>query len=334
MSRSARDLIVAAVVCIALIFVFARIELVELVFEATRDQEDWDLDEIIAAIPAIALAAAWYAARRRREAGTLNRRLQETVTQLENAIAQRREMEEQLQEAYKQAAVGTVAGGLAHDLNNALQPIMTLAQLNADRAGASAATRTEMRHILEAAERGRAIVEGTLAFAAGGREPHELVPAQWIDAFVDRARDSVAPVEVDTRIGDSAGFVRVNRGELDHVLRNLLTNAAEAMKHQGSVTIGLDTRSLDAEAAQAHGLAAGDYIRVTVTDRGPGMSPEVKSHVFDPFFTTKEAGDGAGLGLAVVYGLVRGWNGTVSVDSSPGSGATFEVLIPLFSAEG
>lgn len=333
MSRSTRDLIVGAVVCIALILVVARIELVELVFEATREQEDWDLDEIIAAIPSIALVAAWYAARRRREAVKLNRRLHETVAQLEEVVAERREMEEQLQEAYKQAAVGTVAGGLAHDLNNALQPIITLAQLNADREDASAAVKSEMGHILEAAERGRAIVEGTLAFAAGGRETHELAPAERIATFVARARDSVAPVEIDTRTGDSAGIIRVNRGELDHVLGNLLTNAAEAMGHQGSVTIGLDTRTLDEEAAQAHGLAAGDYFRVTVADRGPGLSPEVRSHVFDPFFTTKEAGDGAGLGLAVVYGLVRGWNGTISVDSSPGDGATFEVLIPRFSAE-
>ena len=338
-STSARDLIIGAVACAVLVYFFARIELVELVFDWTRQHEDWDLDEILAGVPALAVVAAWFAIRRRREAVQLSVRLQHNVAQLQEEIRRRRELQEQLREAYKAAAVGTVASGLAHELNDVLQPILTLSQLHADRPGTPDEVRAGMRHIHEAAERGRDIVRHSLSFTTGGiRDTEEVDPARWLAGFAAQARESVPDgVTLATRLGSDAGPVRVNTGELEHVLDNLLANAVEAMNRGGTVTVALDTCTLDAEAALAQGLTVGDYVRITVADEGPGMAAEVQRHVFDPFYTTKTGtakggGDGTGLGLAVVYRLVRGWEGNISVHSEPGAGAAFTILIPRLGA--
>ena len=185
---------------------------------------------------------------------------------------------------------------------------MTLSQLHADRPATPEQVRTGMQHIHEAAERGRDLVRHSLSFTTGGiRDTEEVVPARWLAGFVARARESTAgDVTFATRLGSDAGSVRVNFGELEHVMDNLLTNAVEAMKQRGTVTVALDACTLDAEAALAQGLTVGDYFRITVSDEGTGMAGEVQRHVFDPFFTTKSGADGTGLGLAVVYRLVRG----------------------------
>ena len=337
-STSVRDLITGAVACVVLVYFFARIELVELVFDWTRQHEDWDLDEILAGVPALAVVAAWFAARRRREAVRLSVHLEHNVAQLREEVRRRRELQEQLREAYKVAAVGTVAGGLAHELNDVLQPIVTLSQLHAERPETPAEVRSGMRHIQDAAERGREIVKHSLSFTTGGtRDAEQVVPARWLAGFVARARKQAGEVTIATRFGTDAGSVRVNSGELEHVMDNLLRNAVEAMQQRGTVTVVLDTCTLNAQAALAHGLTVGDFFRIDVTDEGPGMADEVRRHVFDPFFTTKGGatkggGDGTGLGLAVVYRLVRGWEGNISVHSEPGAGATFSVLIPRLGA--
>ena len=161
-----------------------------------------------------------------------------------------------------------------------------------------------------------------------------MVLARWLADFAAQAKDSAAgKVTFAARLADDDGTVRVNVGELEHVMENLLANAVEAMKGSGTVTVALDACTLDAEEALAQGLTVGDYFRISVADQGPGMAGEVQRHVFDPFFTTKvgtKGGgqDGTGLGLAVVYRLVRGWEGNITVHSEPGAGATFAILIP------
>ena len=328
MNASSKDLIIGVAACALIVFIFASIELIELFFDFTRQYEEWNLDEAIAAVPALALVSAWFAGRRWREIRRLNGELEETVAQLEEAIAQRRAMEDQLGEAYKMAAMGALTGGLAHEFNNVLQPIVTLAQLSLDRDGTEE-QKTRIRHILKAAEHGCEIVKGTLAFPAGGtQETDDMVPAEDVAGFVEQARGRLGKVEIDARIAADSGAIRVNRAEFNQVMTNLVRNAAEAMDHRGKVEIGLGSRTLDAEAARAKGLAPGRYVRVTVADNGPGMASEVRDQIFDPFFTTREAGEGTGLGLAIVYSLVQGWNGRISVYSSPGNGAAFEILIP------
>ncbi len=331
MSASSKDLIVGIVALILLAVLFIVVDLVGMVFEATRDAQGWNLNEIVAVVPALVLVTAWFAARRWREGTHLNTQLQQTVAELEDAIGERRVMEEQLREGYKLAAMGTLAGGLSHELNNVLQPIITLAQLGLDRDHVSEAERkAEMAQVLKAAERGGEIVRNALALAPGGsRETEEIEPWGYLAEAATRARRSVGPgIEVDIRVGSRRSAIRVNRVEIDEVLNNLVANAADAVEQGGKIALAAENAEIDAETADARGVVPGDYVRVTVADNGSGMSEEVRRHCFDAFFTTKSDEDAVGLGLSVVYSLARGWGGDVAVESEPGEGSTFEVLIP------
>lgn len=337
MSASAKDLIIGAVALILIAFLFVVVDLVEVVFNLTRAQEGWNLDEAVAAVPALMLVAAWFAWRRWRESAQLNGELAQTVDDLEVAISGRREMEEQLREGYKMAAMGTLAGGLSHELNNVLQPVITLAQFGLDRDHVSEQERkAEMTQVLKAAERGADIVKNALALAPGGsRETDDIEPWGYLGEVAARTRRDVGgEVEVDVRVGTRRGGIRINRVELDEALNNLVTNAVEAVNDAGKIVLAVETVDIDAEQARARGMAPGDYVRITVTDDGPGMSADVERHAFDAFFTTKADDDAIGLGLSVVYNLARGWGGDAAVASSPGEGTTFELLIPNVAKEG
>ena len=336
MTASAKDMIIGAVALIVIASLFVVIDFVEVGFNLTRDQKGWNLDEIVAAVPALLLVTAWFAWRRWRESAQLNGELAQTVAELEDAITGRREMEEQLREGYKMAAMGTLAGGLSHELNNVLQPVITLAQFGLDRDHVSEQERkAEMTQVLRAAERGAEIVKNALALAPGGsRETDDVEPWGYLGEVAARARRNVGPnVEVDVRVGSRRGEIRVNRVELDEALNNLLTNAAEAVNYAGKIALAVETVEVDAESARVRGMVPGDYVRITVADNGPGMSPDVKQHAFDAFFTTKADADAIGLGLSVVYNLARGWGGDATVESEPGEGATFEILIPNVAKE-
>ena len=336
MTVSSKDLIIGIVAFVVFVILFASIDLIESVFNLTRRHEGWNLEEIIAAIPALLLVTGWFAQRRGREARRLNKELAQTVTDLEDSIEQRRAIEEQLREGYKMAAMGTLAGGLSHELNNVLQPIITIAQLGVDRDHVSVEQRkVEMQQVLKAAHRGADIVKNALGLAPGGaRETDDIEPWGYLGEFAVRARRSLrAGVEVDVRVGTRRGHIRVNRVEIDEAMNNLVANAAEAIDHAGKIVLAADIVDIDAGAASVRGMVPGNYVRVAVTDNGPGMSDEVKRHAFDAFFTTKADDDAIGLGLSVVYNLARGWGGDAAVESSPGEGSTFELLIPNLPEE-
>ena len=336
MTASAKDLIIGAVALVLIAFLFVFVDLVEVVFNLTRDQEGWNLDEVVAAVPALMLVTAWFAWRRWRETSQLNGELAQTVAELEDAITGRREMEEQLREGYKMAAMGTLAGGLSHELNNVLQPVITLTQFSLDRDHVSEQERkAEMAQALKAAERGAEIVKNALALAPGGsRETDDIEPWGYLGEVAARARRNAGPnVEIDVRVGTRRGEIRVNRVELDEALNNLVTNAAEAMGHAGRIALAIETVDVGSDDARARGVVPGGYVRITVADDGPGMSADVKQHAFDAFFTTKADADAIGLGLSVVYNLARGWGGDAAVESEPGEGATFELLIPNVAKE-
>ena len=329
-----KDLIVGAVAFAILLLTFAGIDFIEVIFEATRAHEDWELDEFLAAIPALALVAAWFSYRRWREAAGLNRTLSRTVAELAEANALRQRMERRLREAQKLEAMGKLAGGLAHELNNVLQPVVTLAQHSADHDDISPEAKTKMAHILAAASHGSDIVRDVLTFASGGtREPECLDLAMALTDIVAYSRENLTEsMTVETRFDADAGLVSLNRVELTQVIANLLANAADAMGQHGQISVNLDVCDLDAADADFKGLAAGSYASITVADEGPGIAPDAMGRIFDPFFTTKDAGEGTGLGLAVVHGLVRDWGGSIAVQSSVGRGAVFEILVPRLTS--
>ena len=333
--KAARDLVIGACVCALLGFAFARIELVEALLGMARHYQGMEFGQALAAVPALVLVVVWFAGRRWREASRLTRELKSTEARLRQAREKGRSLEDQLGGANRMAAMGALTGGLAHEFNNVLQPIITLSQLNLDQNDESPEERrVRTRQILKAAEHGTEIVRGTLAFPAGGtQETEELTPARELEELAAQAHEIYrGRIHVEVRIAEEAGTVRVNPAEFRQVVTNLLKNAAEAML-EGAVTIGLDAVTFDGRGAGPRGVTAGPYLRVTVADDGPGMAPDVMARVFEPFYTTKEAGKGTGLGLAVVDSLVRGWNGRIHAQSTPGEGATFEILIPRSEGE-
>ena len=336
MSRTGKDLIISVVAGAASIAVFASFELVESLFEATRAHEDWDLDEIIACIPALAIVATWFSLRRWREVAELNRSLNRQAGELADTLEQRRAMEEQLREGYKVAAMGTLGGGFAGELRRVLEPIERLAEEGIERTTVVSDEKIRLERISDAAKGGLTIVGRMLSFGDGGmRATETIVAAEGVLESISLAREALDPaLEVAYRTSDEETCIRVNRWELHEVASQIVANATEAMGTGGRIQVSVDRTTIDAQTAEARGLTAGDYVQVTVRDEGPGIPPAIQSHVFEPFFTTKGTGDGKGLGLAIAYSLVRGWNGDLSVESLPGRGATFEILIPTGDAAG
>lgn len=331
-----KDMVIGSITLFVLVTFFMAIDLVETVTDFAREHETWQLDELLAAVPAFALVTAWFAVRRWLEADRLSYQLKTTVVKLDDAIQQRRAMEEQIGEAYKMAAFGQLTGGLTRELNNVMQPIVTLSQLGVDHDSTADQTRDSMRRIRDAAERGIRILESPLAYPAGGAaESSDIVPSQALSELVAAAQDSFgSDLVIRTRLDTGPGEIRANREEFNAVVTSLLTNAAEAMEQQGEIVVAAESRTLDGSEAASVGLGAGDYFRITVSDNGPGMTDDVKAQAFDPFFTTRKAHGATGLGLAVAYNQVDGWGGRMSVESTPGEGAEFEVMIPRHAGEG
>lgn len=335
MSKASRDLIVSLVAGAAIMVVFASIELVESLYELTREHEDWDLDEILASIPALAIVATWFALRRWREVLRLNRTLDTQATELAEALAQRRAMEEQLREGYKVAAMGTFGVGLARELERVLEPIKKLARAGTDRAEeADTDERNRLEQITDAANNGIAIVNQMLAFGDGGmRETETFVAAETVREIIDLSRDKTdSLLKIDYRIDDESSRIRVNRWELHEVAAQLVANAVDAMGTGGRIEVSVARTAIDKQGAFEQGIAAGSYVHIVVKDTGPGIPPGLQSHVFEPFFTTKGAGDGKGLGLTIAYSLVRGWNGNLQQRFQVEEGAAFEILVPAHDA--
>ena len=335
MSRTGKDLIVSVAAGAAIVAVFASFELVESLFELTREYEDWDLDEIITCIPALAIVATWFSLRRWREVSELNRTLNGQAIELADALEQRRAMEEQLREGYKVAAMGTLGGGFAGELRRVLEPIEGLAEEGVEQSAAVSDEKTRLERISDAAKGGLTIVSRMLAFGDGGtRVPKTIVAADGVLESISLAGEALDPApEITCRTTDDASRIHVNPWELHEVVAQIVTNAAEATGPGGRMQVTVERTAIDTQGAAARGLAAGSYVRVTVEDDGPGIPTGLQGHVFEPFFTTRGAGDGKGLGLAIAYSLVRGWKGDLSVDSEPGRGAIFEILIPTGDAD-
>ncbi|MGE4280035.1 MAG: PAS domain S-box protein [Magnetospirillum sp.] len=246
--------------------------------------------------------------------------LVEDVTEASRAEEQRRKMERVLTEGQKLEALGRLAGGVAHELNNMLGPILMGAELLMRGAALDDKNRERCNRIVEAAKHGRDIVRGVLAYCRQDRPDTsviDLVPI--MRQFSDLARSSLPPtVKLDIYEEVNQAMVLGNAVQLVQILLNLANNARDAMDGKGNLTVRL-TRTMD---EVPHAL-------ISVADSGCGMSETIAARIFDPFFTTKPVGQGTGLGLSVVHGLVTAMGGSVTVSSQPGHGTIFTVALPL-----
>lgn len=245
----------------------------------------------------------------------------ERLIQVQGAIrdiTEQRNLEMQLRQAQKMDALGRLAGGLAHDLNNLLTVIVGNNEMAIDEVPRSA--KAHLNEIKRAANRGAALVDKLLAFTR--QQPTEVVKLDLntiISEMTSLARPLVGErIDIDVSLDPRLESVRIDKGQLEQVVLNLLVNARDAMPEGGTITV--QTRP---------GLR--DTVILRVADDGHGMDSATKARVFDPFFTTKDVGEGTGLGLSVVYGIVEQYQGHISVESEPGEGATFEIVLPVAS---
>jgi signal transduction histidine kinase len=247
------------------------------------------------------------------------------IQTLARDISARRLLEEQLRQAQKMEAVGQLTGGIAHDLNNVLGVVIANADLirHELRAGQDD-VRGDLDEIRRAAHRGADMIRKLLGFSRqSSLETSAMDLTGAVSDIVSTLR-RLLPSDIDVGLeGTGAPLaVRADRGALEQVLVNLATNARDAMPDGGTLTIRLTREQ----------CATGDVACVTVRDTGHGMTREVRERVFEPFFTTKPPDRGSGLGMAMVYGLVRQMAGTIQVESAVGQGSTFKICFPLLLA--
>lgn len=248
-------------------------------------------------------------------------------------ISDRRKRERAERRSQRLESIGTLAGGIAHDLNNVLTPILMGAKLLAS--GRAAANREGLLQTMVAsAERGSALIRQLLTFAGGVQG--DRTP-QRIDELIGETRgmiDHILPksIRIETSVPPGLPAVVGDATELTQVLMNLCINARDAMPEGGVLTIEAESVFLNGTSKRMHPDARpGEYVCIKVTDTGVGMTPEVLDRIFDPFFTTKEVGRGTGLGLATVQGIVKGHGGFITVYSEPGLGSKFSIFLPATS---
>ena len=247
-------------------------------------------------------------------------------------VTRETELEQQLLQSRKMEAIGTLAGGIAHDFNNMLAAIIGYTELALMGIESGQPDGTDLRSVLEAANRAKELVGQILTFSRQKEARRELVTVGKVIGEVLRLlRASFSTnITIDQEIDCPAATAMADTTQIHQVITNLCSNAAHAMRDRGGVLrVALTTVDLCAHDIAAYpGLDAGPYLRLTVSDTGEGMSEEIRTRVFDPFFTTKAPGEGTGMGLAVAHGIIKSHGGTITVSSEMNKGSTFEVLLP------
>jgi two-component system, cell cycle sensor histidine kinase and response regulator CckA len=248
-------------------------------------------------------------------------------------VTERVHLQSQLLRTQRLESIGVLAGSVAHDFNNLLNPILMAVKLLREER-----PEEERQHLLTtlqtSAERGAEIVRQLLSFAGGSNGERTAVKVRHLIKEVTSIIDHTFPksIRLEVKLGDNPPAVFADETQLSQVLMNLCVNARDAMPSGGCLSIAAENVVIDAEAARLHADARpGSYLRLTVSDTGTGISPQIIDRIFDPFFTTKEQGKGTGLGLSTVLGIVKSHHGFISLDSKPGKGSQFAVFLPAFA---
>ena len=252
------------------------------------------------------------------------------LSERHRAQTDRAALEERLRQAEKLEALGTLAGGVAHDFNNVLAAILGHAEALSGELPAGSVAREDAEQIAAAGRRARGVVQQILAFAR--RQPREAAAidvARAVREELPLVRAATpATIEIRTRTDAGAGAISADPTQVHQLLLNLCANARDAMAVRGGV-LEIEVDRAEAPAPEAPGgLAQGSYVRLAVSDSGQGMDAPTRSRAFEPYFTTKPVGAGSGLGLSVVHGIAAGLGGAVTLESAPGEGTRVEVWLP------
>jgi signal transduction histidine kinase len=261
---------------------------------------------------------------------TVERELHDVELRLERARTQAA-LEEQLRQAQKMEAIGQLAGGIAHDFNNLLTAILGYSELLTDQIGPDKPLGRDLREIMTAAQRAAALTRQLLAFS---RKQVLTVTALDLNQVVSDIEAMLRRligehISITTVLAADLRSVKADATQVEQVLMNLAVNARDAMPHGGELTIRTSNANMETGDTVRD---AGLRVSLTVTDTGTGMAPEIQARIFEPFFTTKERGQGTGLGLAAVHGIVTQLCGSIAVESVVGHGTTFRIDLPATRA--
>lgn len=254
------------------------------------------------------------------------------ITRRKSVEEERIRLEEQLMQARRLESVGQLAGGVAHDFNNMLSPILGYAEMLRDDLSADDPRSEDVQQIIRAAERARNLTRQLLVFAR--KQTLEIEPIHLnsvIRGFESLLRRMIREnVTLEMHLADEVAAVNGDVGQIEQVLLNLAVNGQDAMPEGGILTIETSNVVVDqSQSSMLGGIAPGCYVLLTISDTGTGMDPGTVARIFDPFFTTKAPGRGTGLGLSTVYGIIRQHQGHIVVQSAPGSGTAFQIYLPF-----
>jgi len=260
----------------------------------------------------------------------------EDITDRKRAEEEKRKLQAQLQRSQKMEAIGALAGGIAHDFNNILTPLMLRTEMAMSDLPKESPVQRHLEEVLRAGDRARDLVRQILTFSSQkeqGRKPLRI--SLIVKEALKLLRASLPKtIEIRQKIKSDSGTILADPSQIHQVLMNLCTNGAHAMREKGGVLeVSLIEESLDSEAATLiHDLRPGPYLRLTVRDTGHGMDKEVVERIFEPYFSTKEKDEGTGLGLSMVHGIVTSYGGTITVDSEPWKGSSFDLYFPRIAS--
>ncbi len=254
------------------------------------------------------------------------------ITQRKEAQAEKEKLQAQFQQAQKLESVGRLAGGVAHDLNNLLSPILGYGELLQASLDPDDSRIKSLQEIVRAGMRARDVVRQLLAFSR--KQTMEFKPIDLNDVMVRFQTLLRRAIREDIFLKvvpePSLPMIRGDIGQLEQVIMNLAVNAQDAMPDGGVLTIEVAAAQIDAALDALHEqVVPGRYVVLMVSDTGQGMDPETRKNIFEPFFTTKEVDKGTGLGLATVYGIIKQHDGNIGVESAPGRGSTFKIYLPV-----
>lgn len=255
------------------------------------------------------------------------------ITELKQNAEAKIKIEAQLQQAQKMEAVGQLAGGIAHDFNNMLGVILGHAELAMEEIGAEHPLFLDLKEITNAARRSADITRQLLAFARKQTIIPKIIDLNTaVEGVLKMLRRLIGEdIDLVWIPGFDLWPVKIDPSQVDQILANLCINARDAISGVGKITVETENRAFEKEYCENNMyLKAGDYVMLTLTDSGCGMSKEVLNRIFEPFFTTKRVGEGTGLGLSTVYGIVKQNKSYINVYSNPGQGTTFKVYLPKY----
>ena len=262
-----------------------------------------------------------------------NRALVEDIAERERSAIERANLEEKLRQAQKMEAIGTLAGGIAHDFNNILAGILGFAELGVEEAADPRFSELHFKEILKAVQRARDLVRQILAFSRHREQDRKAI---HLDETVQEAlrllRATIpATIEIVTDLKPGTPSVLADSSQVHQIVTNLVTNGWHAIGDNtaGKITVELTEFQVDEDFSLTHpDLRPARYLRLSISDTGHGIPSETLARIFEPFFTTKAPGSGTGLGLSVVHGLMKSFDGAITVYSEPGRGTTFHLYFP------